>query len=504
MKTGTVPLSELFLSRMQELLGEEYPAYLQSFDAPRWNGLRVNNSKISTEEFLRIFPYELKPVPWCPNGFYYDGELRLSKDPYYHAGLFYLQEPSAMISAATLPVSKGCKVLDICAAPGGKSTELGVKIEDSGFLCSNDISSSRARALLKNLELFGTGCLAVVSEAPYVLKNRFTDYFDRILIDAPCSGEGMFRKDPDVCKAWNEKEDANALFSKLQREILDQTVPMLAYGGLLLYSTCTFAPEENEESMAYLLCEHPEFHILPGMDTPGFGHGIPEKMNEERLISRLSEEGKKVYEEQKERIFAELKNCRRLWPHHIDGEGHFVTLLVRGEYSEDSLRPSVPSPRASRSSAAECSEPLFNEFAREYLAPGFLDGSRIRVKNGYVTYAPDALPDLTGLRLLRDGVFLGNVEKNRFEPAQALALYLKKEQFAYVLDLSRDDERVIRYLKGETVFAEEDEITVADFVKKKKDSVFVLVCVDGYPLGFAKKKNNTLKNKYHPGWRMTS
>lgn len=502
MTTGSVTLSERFLERMQELLGDEYPAYLSSFEQPRYNGLRVNNSKISTEEFVRIFPYDLKPVPWCPNGFYYDGEERLSKDPYYHAGLFYLQEPSAMISAATLPVSKGCKVLDICAAPGGKSTELGVRIEDSGFLLSNDISSSRAKALLKNLELFGTGCLAVVSEAPYVLKDRFPEYFDRILIDAPCSGEGMFRKDPDVAKAWNEKEDANALFAKLQREILDQTVGMLAYGGLLLYSTCTFAPEENEESMAYLLSEHPEFHILPGMDTEGFGSGLPEKMNEERLLSRLSDEGRRYYEENRRKIFEELKNCRRLWPHKIEGEGHFVTLLLKGEETGAADPMTLSAGKDSRKK--NYPDLFFAEFVREYLPEDLFDPFRVRIKNGYVTYAPDALPDLSGLRLLRDGLFLGNVEKNRFEPSQALALYLKKEQFAYVLDLGREDDRVLRYLKGETIFAEEEEILTAPFVRQKKDSVFVLICVDGYPLGFCKKKNNSLKNKYHPGWRMTS
>lgn len=194
-------LPDAFQEKMKKLLGEEeYRAYLASFEQKNKSGLRVNTSKISVEEFLKITPFELEPVPWTENGFYYESSKQPAKHPYYFAGLYYLQEPSAMSPAAFLPVKAGDKVLDLCAAPGGKTTELGVKLKGEGVLVTNDISHSRAKALLKNVELFGIPNVMVFSESPAKLANKFGGYFDKILIDAPCSGEGMFRKDPSIMK----------------------------------------------------------------------------------------------------------------------------------------------------------------------------------------------------------------------------------------------------------------------------------------------------------------
>ena len=198
-------LPSAFEEKMQGLLGEEMDAYLACYEEPRYYGLRVNTAKISVEEFRKICPFEITPIPWIKNGFYYDGErLSPAKHPYYFAGLYYLQEPSAMTPASRLPIEPGDRVLDLCAAPGGKATELGAKLLDTGLLAANDISSSRTKGLLKNIEVFGIGNVLVLSEEPGKLVQYFPEYFDKILIDAPCSGEGMFRKDKKMVKAWDE------------------------------------------------------------------------------------------------------------------------------------------------------------------------------------------------------------------------------------------------------------------------------------------------------------
>ena len=245
-------LPEIFEEKMKGLLKEEFPEYIACYEEPRYYGLRVNTGKISVEDFKKICPFEIQPIPWIENGFYYDGESVVpSKHPYYFAGLYYLQEPSAMTPAAKFPVKPGERVLDLCAAPGGKATALGAALQGKGVLVANDISNSRAKALLKNLEVFGISNAFVTNEVPQNLADRFEGFFDKVLIDAPCSGEGMFRKDPAVIKTWNEERPE--YFAKLQKDILKNGVRMLRPGGKLLYSTCTFAPVENEGSISWIL-----------------------------------------------------------------------------------------------------------------------------------------------------------------------------------------------------------------------------------------------------------
>ena len=224
-----------FEQKMKEMLGPDYENYLASFECEAHQGLRVNTSKISVEDFLKISPYELKTVPWCPNGFYYEKTEKPAKHPFYFAGLYYIQEPSAMTTASLLPVEEGDVVLDLCAAPGGKSTELAAKLNGTGLLVTNDISNSRAKALLKNIEVFGVGNALVTSEPPNELAKRFPAFFDKILIDAPCSGEGMFRKQANMTKAW--ESNGVDLFVGLQRSILKEAVTMLKPGGTIIYST---------------------------------------------------------------------------------------------------------------------------------------------------------------------------------------------------------------------------------------------------------------------------
>ena len=272
--TDVKMLPKDFLAGMKELLGKEYDQYIKSYEEEWKPGLRVNTLKLSPEEFLEFSPWKLSPVPWTKNGFYYDSQNRPSRHPAYFAGLYYLQEPSAMTPAAMLPVEPGDKVLDVCAAPGGKSTELAAKLKGEGLLVSNDISYSRARALLKNLELTGAANIAVVSEDPEKLAEVWPEFFDKILVDAPCSGEGMFRRDDDMVKDWTSR--GPEYYSPIQRRILEQTVAMLKPGGMLLYSTCTFSRLEDEDNVSFLLESHPEMELVPFnlASVPGSADGI--------------------------------------------------------------------------------------------------------------------------------------------------------------------------------------------------------------------------------------
>ncbi|MBO5424743.1 MAG: RsmB/NOP family class I SAM-dependent RNA methyltransferase [Lachnospiraceae bacterium] len=452
-------LPKEYIDNMTNLLGEEYKEYEACLDKPMFHGIRINTKKISVEDFFEINPFSLTPIPWCENGFYFDEKIdKPSKHPYYYAGLYYIQEPSAMTPAAVLPVDEGDRVLDICAAPGGKSTELAAKLNGTGILVSNDISASRAKALLKNLEVFGVENSLIISEAPYKLSERFYEYFDKILIDAPCSGEGMFRKSMSMVSAWDETK--NQMFSDLQRSILDEVVKMLKPGGKLLYSTCTFAPIENEKSIEYLLSLDDRLKISDWDRYEGFDHGHPE----------WSDTGLK-----------DIEKSARIWPHRVDGEGHFVCLVEKeGEISNTSNFGDYPIKKAKLPKEVE---EFLSNVGRDF------NTNRLEISGDKLYFIPDTFPSVRGLRILRCGLYLGELKKNRFEPSQSLAMALKKEEYTNVIDLSADDERVIKYLKGETIEAE-------------GSNGWALVCVDSYPLGWGKLNNGVLKNKYLPGWRL--
>ena len=454
-------LSEEYLNRMRVLLGEEeFSAYLKSFDEERLYGLRVNTAKVTPEAFPELVSWDLKPVPWIPNGFYYEGTERPAKDPYYYAGLYYLQEPSAMTPAMLLPVEPGDRVLDLCGAPGGKSTELGVKLAGKGVLISNDISNSRAKALLKNLELWGISNICVTSETPDKLADVFGPWFDKILIDAPCSGEGMFRKDDDMVKSYEER--GPEYYSEIQKEITDQAVRMLAPGGLLLYSTCTFSRCEDEEIICHILENHQEMELIRLPLFEGASGGIG------------------------------LDGCIRLFPHKIKGEGHFISLLRKNGGGTE--RTAAGSRERSRTEPQGKKGPALPTELTDFLAlmNREFDDSRIMIKNDSVYYLPENFVPAKELRYLRTGLLLGELKNKRFEPGQALAMTLHAKEFRQTISWKKEDDRVIRYLKGETISLTPEEGPVKGWC---------LVCVDGYPLGFAKGTGMALKNKYYPGWR---
>ena len=462
-------LPSAFEEKMKYLLGAEYNNYLDCFDEPRHYGLRVNTAKISVEDFLKISPWPLKKIPWIHNGFYYDGEnCQPAKHPYYFAGLYYLQEPSAMTPADRLPIEPGDKVLDVCAAPGGKATELGARLNGTGVLAANDLSNSRAKGLLKNIELMGIGNVLVLSEEPGKLIPYFTEYFDKILIDAPCSGEGMFRKDRKMIRAW--EEHGPDYFAKIQKSIITQAAQMLKPGGMILYSTCTFSPEENEQTIEYLLEQYPDFDVCEIEGYEGFACGMPEvTASKDKRLSRTV----------------------RIFPHRMKGEGHFLALLQKHAAADsDTLTASDVKSTTGRKKLPEDLTDFLADIRREF------DPGRFDIRADKVYYMPEGLPALNGIRFLRTGLFLGELKKKRFEPSQAFAMNLKKEEYPRIIDLPVSDERVIKYLKGET-------LDVEDLVSPKEKGWY-LVCVDGYPLGFGKLAGQVLKNKYLPGWRWQS
>lgn len=463
-------LPERFLLQMKKQLDEEeYQAFLQSYDAPSLAGLRINTSKISPEEWRQRAPFATTPVPWIHNGFSYDPQKsKPSKDVYYHCGLFYLQEPSAMTPASRLPVQPGDRVLDLCAAPGGKATELGARLLGRGCLVANDISASRANGLLKNLELNGIPNGVVTVEEPKKLASRFPLYFDKILVDAPCSGEGMFRRDPSMVNSWEEKDDS--YYVPIQRTILTHAVSMLRPGGKLLYSTCTFSQKEDEENILWLLQEYPQLHLIEMEGYQGFSKGL----------------------------LPGTEQCVRIWPHCMEGEGHFLALLEKRADDEHLDIDFCLENKDFKHSASRPSKSLFKskdfrefwKFLKDCSYP--VPETDLRLIKDGIYLLPEGFQQPAGIRVLRSGLLLGTMKKERFTPSQAFAMALNIHQYRNTISFTREDPRIQRYLKGETIFLD-DGITA---------SGWQLVCVDGYPLGWAKGNKDSLKNKYAPGWRI--
>ena len=516
-------LPEKFKLKIEQMLKEDAKIFFDSYNEEHYAGLRVNTLKVTPDEFKDIAPCKLESIPWTNKGFYYDKEEKPAKHPYYYAGLYYIQEPSAMAPAAMLPIDEGDKVLDLCAAPGGKSTELGAKLNRTGMLVSNDISASRAKALLKNIEINGIPNALIVNEAPHKLAENFPEFFDKILVDAPCSGEGMFRKEPAIIKNWEQY--GVGYYSKLQREILPSAIKMLKPGGYMVYSTCTFSTLEDEGSLKFILDNFPEMSVVE--INYDFGdHGHPEWMKyEESLINENNNDSSvedgcdnESTEGIKSQIdfntedmyhYEQIKNAARLWPHKLHGEGHFVALLRKNEMvcKDGCCILNIPSNVSGSSKKKKVQQNNMKANKKVDLPEEFLDFikeinvdydySRFIINKDRIYYTPDKDMNLRGLRILRNGLLMGELKKNRFEPSQALASSLSKDMYSNYVNLKLDEPEVIKYLKGETIELTEEQQSRNLHLKNG----WGLVCVDGYSLGFAKVIGTTLKNKYLPGWR---
>ena len=506
-----VSLPREFEIKMKKLLGAEYEEFLASYDGPRNFGLRVNVDKISTEEFEEKAPFHLTKIPWTENGYYYEEQDMPARHPFYYAGLYYLQEPSAMTPASRLVSQPGDRVLDLCAAPGGKATELGARLHGKGVLVANDISASRAKALLKNIEVFGIRNSFIVNEVPAKLAENFPEFFDKILVDAPCSGEGMFRKDPAVAKVWDGNKPYEC--AKQQKEIITRAAQMLTPGGDLLYSTCTFSPEENEQVIQFLLDSREDMEIREIKSFDGFAPGRPDVAYE----GWDSEES-----DNRKTGSADLKKCVRIWPHKMAGEGHFLALLHKRAPEESGTAEQRDAKIATVIEIRQAEGSVFDikgigKPETKALTEFFADVSmemnwkQVEVRKGQVYLVPEALGARKGLVFLRNGLYLGEIRKDRFEPSQSFAMALKKKEYTAVIDLDYSDMRVEKYLRGETLevddivernLQEAEEMGKAKAMKKRLEKGWQLVCVNGYPLGWGKLVNGTLKNKYHAGWRM--
>lgn len=470
-------LPEAFLQNMKNMLGKEFSDYMDCMERPSHAALRVNTLKISPERFREICPFALKDIFWTRKGFYYDASNDVpARHPYYYAGMYYIQEPSAMIPASILPVTEGDRVLDLCAAPGGKATELAAKLNGTGMLVANDISVSRAMALAKNLQMAGVRNAVVTAETPAHLAQSLGKFFDKILIDAPCSGEGMFRRDPHMVKDWLER--GPQYYAGIQREILEEAWNLLKPGGMMVYSTCTFSTMEDEGMIQRFLADHSDMHICPVERSEGFSPGMPE------LVDGMPE----------------LRECVRIFPHRAEGEGHFAVLLKKEGTAETELSVSEsPAKTMAGKKRRGGKTKDFGDFHRENTDNSMekflgeiegLEGEPCRHRDMFFLPASDR-QKLSGLRTVFNGLILGEQKKNRFEPGPQLALAIRKEDYPRTVDFSAKDIQVMKYLKGETV--------EADCLYRG----YILFCVDGFPLGWCKGNGHgNLKNKYYPGWRL--
>lgn len=440
-----------YLDQMRGLLEEEFDAFSASFDSERAFGLRLNRSKLVDDPAVRedvLARFRCRPIPWCPNGYYYEESTRPGKHPYHAAGLYYIQEPSAMSAVELLDPRPGEVVLDLAAAPGGKTTHISDKMGGDGLLIANEIHPGRAKILSENAERYGITNVVVVNATPDQLSKRFPAFFDKIMLDAPCSGEGMFRKDPEAIREWSPEQVE--ICAARQDDILEEAVKMLRPGGRLAYSTCTFNRSENEDRMEQFVSRHPEMKML---------------------------------------------RTERIWPHRHEGEGHFVALLEKdGSPEPEQPSPAGKRPRASKSAQeAQAALREFRGFLAE-TAPEWTLPQGEPLFFGDQLYLLPARPDrafgpdsLTGLKVLRPGLHLAERKKNRLEPAHACALAVSG--IAREAALAPDSPDALKYLRGET------------FESSNAPDGWIAVTVGGYAIGWGKCQNGLVKNHYPKGLR---
>lgn len=453
-----------FEKKMKAFLGNEWDDFLYSYDNNRFQALRFNTLKVqSPEERMRILKTlkisSDKRVSWANAAYYFDENVRPGKHPYHEMGLYYIQEPSAMSAAALLAPKPGMRVLDLCAAPGGKSTQLATYLGDSGLLVSNEINTQRSRILSQNIERMGIKNAIVTNEDSFVLASHFPGFFNAIQVDAPCSGEGMFRKLPEAIEQWSMENVA--ICAARQKEILDNAAVMLKPGGTIVYSTCTFSKEENEDVIEYFLERYPDFT---------------------------------------------LEEMERFWPHKVDGEGHFVAKLVRRGCVDTDLKADRKTQKNKNSknrknetkpALTKENMKLLSEFLDETISEdmaAWIKNSRLVMFGEQLYRLPDMEVDIKGLKVQRAGLHIGEFKKQRFEPSHSLALALKLNDAKNVVKLTCDNPQTIGFFNGQSVMLSDEQAAEC-----KKG--WALVCVDGYPAGWGKVNGAQVKNHYPKGLR---
>ena len=439
---------------------DDYDDFIKAMEKAPVSGIRINEKKPGAKEAVLDKFGELKPVEWCGAGFYADKSVINGKHPYHHAGLFYFQEPSAMTAAEAVRIEPDDKILDLCAAPGGKSTHAGAKLGRGGLLVANDISAKRSAVLAENLERFGINAV-VLAEFPERLEDRLGGFFDKIIVDAPCSGEGMFRKEERAAIDWSIAHTESCAVR--QSAILRSAAKMLAPGGYIIYSTCTFAPCENEGVISRFLNENPDFELvhMPALDmlTPG--------------AAEYTEDGRK-----------ELSECRRVFPHRNGGEGHFAACLHFNGGSPERVK--IPENAADAENAGGAVR-FYREFEEKYLTVRLDGGFELFGNNLYL--CDKRIGSLDRIKVIRPGLHLGEIVtsargRTRFEPSYALAHYLEMSDIKTVVSYECDGEEIAAYLSG------------GEIRDDNAPDGWCAVCADGFVLGWGKASGGVVKNKY--------
>ena len=495
-----------FAERMRVMLGEDFEAFCLSYAKEVHPSLRVNTLKLTAEELREVAPFVGNGVPWQKNGFYYtaDGDMRPGKHPLHEAGAYYIQEASAMLPGSLCPPNPGERVLDLCAAPGGKATQLAAALGGEGLLVANEIHPTRAGILSQNMERMGVRNCVVTNASPAELAVKFPSFFDRIVVDAPCSGEGMFRKEADAVTMWSPENVA--LCAKRQGEILDEATKMLRPGGYLVYSTCTFAPAENEGAVLNFLSRHPEFEVVPSEEV-----AVVES-REKGLLDGGNPEWDQEFDQFHEGIRESVRMTYRVFPHHCDGEGHFAALLrksgdsealplTRAESKKKGKKPEKANGGKGNSAGKAVPDAvavkLFEDFCREVMGgvPHWvgatvpcLFGEKLYLVPAALCGEVDPKEALKGIRVLRAGLCVGTVVgldrgRGRFEPDHALALCAG----VGIRSFAVDEAGAIAYLRGETLPAD------------VRGWYAVTYC--GLALGWGKASDGVMKNHFPKGLR---
>ncbi len=478
-------LPPAFAQEMQDLFDRfgrsgEWPLFLASFAEKPLAGLRANTLKIDAAALRVLLNHNLKPVPWSDDGFYLPLDFQPGKLPWHSAGLYYIQEPSAMLPAIVLGAKPGERILDLCAAPGGKSCRIAADLRGEGLLWANEISSDRARALLHNVELTGCRNAIISQETPERLADRLPAYFDRILVDAPCSGSGMFRRDPGAMDSWQAYGSDHC--TALQRGILLAAWTMLKPGGSLVYSTCTFSLAENEEMILWLT-EQVDCQIEPIAKVPGIDNGLS--------------------------VSPAMTRTARIWPHRVDGDGHFCARLSKPKDDMTSREGVLPYPAETPTLPGLAAWAAFDRFCASTLSEvgqqklkAWTDNGRRRFERNCLHLLPPGAA-LANLKMVKTGLFLGQVRELRdksavFEPSQAFLFSLTPQDLRHTLAGTPSSDLIRRYLRGETLTIENpDTSSPSGFA-----AVVLSSGAQAWPLGWCKTMGpGLMKNLYPQAWR---
>ena len=439
-------MNRLFEKQMQDILKNEYPDFMKALEQPAVKAFYLNPHK---KEALKYLNKEfIQPHFVVKDGYYFNYEkYPLGKSPFFSCGLYYIQEPSAMLVTHFLNIQKDDYILDMCAAPGGKTCAAASQLSEDGLMIANDIVPLRAKILSENVERFGLKNTIVTNCDPLVFENQLKGFFDKIILDAPCSGEGMFRKSDAAIETWSLEKVHEC--AHIQRQLLDAAMNLLKPEGQLIYSTCTYNTIENEEQIQYLL-NHYNCSLIPLKKS----HGMSPGMNMEEAV--------------------------RLYPHHYQGEGHFIALIQKhGEmtpFKSKNLKPVI----------SKQNQLLVQDFYKTYLnckVPTYLYDN-----NNHIYAILPQFPELKGIRVLRNGFYLGECKKNRFEPSLALALTLQINDVKQFYRFHENDQEVTQYLHGETI-------------EGSTQKGYGIIFVEDYPLSFYKESNHQAKNLYPKGLR---